>query len=167
VFKWGGCRSLTGLALDDLDPGGFQLAEEASFLRKPKNDTLEWRDWLPPRRVFPSAPFSSTRTGEIDDCVVRDCTQPSVRMRHGLAPVQHESFHVVKLIEHIKLESAPRVPEGLAKSKSVVLSATPAGNALRAVSLGARRRQGDLFRMPARGGSQTRRHSRKANAVPL
>ena len=49
VFKWGGCRSLTGLALDDLEPGGFQLAEEASFLRKP-NDTLEWRDWLPPRR---------------------------------------------------------------------------------------------------------------------
>jgi hypothetical protein len=41
----------------------------------------------------------------------------------------------VKLIEHVKLESAPRVPEGLPKSKSVVLSATPAGNALRAVSL--------------------------------
>jgi len=42
----------------------------------------------------------------------------------------------VKLIEHVKLESAPRVPEGLPKSKPVVLSATPAGNALRAVSLG-------------------------------
>jgi hypothetical protein len=42
----------------------------------------------------------------------------------------------VKLIEHVKLESAPRVPEGLPKSKSVVLNATPAGNALRAVSLG-------------------------------
>ena len=49
MFKWGGCRSLNGLALDDLEPGGFQLAEEASFLSK-SNDTLEWRDWLPPPR---------------------------------------------------------------------------------------------------------------------
>ena len=88
------------------------------------------------RWVFSGAPFSSTRTSEIDDYAVRDCTQPSVRTWHGLAPVQDESFHVVKLIEHVKLESAPRVPEGPPKSKSVVLSATPAGNALRAVSLG-------------------------------
>jgi len=87
------------------------------------------------RWVFLSAPFSSTRTSEVDDYFVRSCTQPSVRTWHGLAPVQHESFRVVKLIEHVKLESAPRVPEGLPKSKSVVLSATPAGNALRGVSL--------------------------------
>jgi hypothetical protein len=42
----------------------------------------------------------------------------------------------VELIEHVKLESAARVPEGLPKSKPIVLSSTPAGNALRAVSLG-------------------------------
>jgi hypothetical protein len=42
----------------------------------------------------------------------------------------------VELIEHVELESAPRVPEGLPKSKPIVLSSTPAGNALRAVSLG-------------------------------